>query len=82
MAGVAVQTDAIIKHDVGITVSVPCDACTQTPINAEVQTDLCMHHLTVSCVSVKNKVMTVRFFTDPPIRIIVWFQEKTNTDKY
>ncbi|KAL5484026.1 hypothetical protein EMCRGX_G020453 [Ephydatia muelleri] len=43
--GVEVQTDAIVKHDVGITVSVPCDACTQTPIDAEVQTDLCMHNL-------------------------------------
>ena len=57
------QTDAVIKCDVGISVSAPCDACTQTPVDVEVQTDIHMNMLSVSCIIVTTR-MNDDMFTD------------------
>lgn len=50
-----VQTDSTSKHDVGVSFSAPCNAHTQTPINAEVQTDLRMGMMCMICAAASHK---------------------------
>lgn len=50
-----VQTDSASMHDIGVSFSSPCNAHTQTPFNAETQTDLRMGMLCMVCAAASHK---------------------------